>query len=106
MREISRRGWPQTRQSSGKTTENRPQESFPAARSTTSGNGTQRPRLGRLLEKTHLHLTPPVYYRDGSHRWSERTLSAHPPLHKPRSVITSTDPGTQEGNPGYTTANR
>src|SRR5579862_9086150 len=63
MREISRRGWPQTRQSSGKTSEKRPQESFPAARSTTSGNGTQRPRLGRLLEKTHLHLTPPVYYR-------------------------------------------
>src|SRR5579863_2875199 len=61
MREISRRSWPQTRQSSGKTRENRPQESLPAARSTTSGNGTQRPRLGRLLEKTHLHLTVLVY---------------------------------------------
>src|SRR5437016_4622127 len=61
IRETSRRGSPQTRQSSGKTNWKRPQNTFSAARRTPPGNAAQRSLGSRLLEKTHLHLTPLVY---------------------------------------------
>src|SRR6266849_2039018 len=61
IREISRRGSPQTRQSSGKTNWNRPQHAFSATRSTPPGKPCQSSLRSRLLEKTHLHLTFLVY---------------------------------------------
>src|SRR5580700_4014625 len=69
-REISWRGSPQTRQSSGK----RPQNAFSAK------GRTDRPKLvSRALEKTHLQPTVPVYNKLARVRLN-RSHAQEPPL--------------------------
>src|SRR5947209_20629637 len=60
-RETSRKTSPQRRHSSGKIELKRAQEIFSAMLAAPAGHAIQLLLGSSLLEKTHLHRTPPVY---------------------------------------------